>query len=87
MTVLEVIERYILLVTIALVLLALVVTNAFVGLFVDLGIFSGQPSYSVYGLMLLATYLGLDEFLGGVMAYIAERTHERQGEDDPEDFY
>ena len=81
MTVLQMVERYILFITLALLVLAVVVTKVFVTVMGDVGLFPHTISNVTFGLLCLVTYITLDEVVGGVMGYIAERTSP-----DPEEY-
>lgn len=81
MTVLQMVERYIFFITLALLVLAVVLTNVFVTVMGDVGLFPHDISNVTFGLFCLVTYITLDEVVGGVMGYIADRTSP-----DPEDY-
>ena len=81
MTVLQMVERYIFFITLALLVLAVVLTNVFVTVMGDVGLFPHVVSNVTFGLFCLVTYITLDEVVGGVMGYIADRTSP-----DPEDY-
>lgn len=81
MTVLQMVERYIFFITLALLVLAVVMTNVFVTVMGDVGLFPHDISNVTFGLLCLVTYITLDEVVGGVMGYIADRTSP-----DPEDY-
>lgn len=74
MTVLQMVERYIFFITLALLVLAVVLTNVFVTVMGDVGLFPHEISNVTFGLFCLVTYITLDEVVGGVMGYIADRT-------------
>lgn len=76
MTVLDVVQRYITLISMALALLSVVLTSAFVDLFVDLGFFSSNISYGVFGILTLAVYILLDEVVGGILEYYSQKIYE-----------
>lgn len=92
MTVLDVVQRYITLITMAMALLSVVLTSAFVELFVDLGFFSSNISYGVFGILTLAVYILLDEVVGGILEYYSQKIYEDGeeyddgGGDDDENF-
>lgn len=81
MTVLQMVERYIFFITLALLVLAVVLTNVFVTVMGDVGLFPHDISNVTFGLLCLVTYITLDEVVGGVMGYIADRTSP-----DPEEY-
>ena len=81
MTVLQMVERYIFFITLALLVLAVVLTNVFVTIMGDVGLFPHDISNVTFGLLCLVTYITLDEVVGGVMGYIADRTSP-----DPEEY-
>ena len=81
MTVLQMVERYIFFITLALLVLAVVLTNVFVTVMGDVGLFPHDISNVTFGLFCVVTYITLDEVVGGVMGYIADRTSP-----DPEDY-
>lgn len=81
MTVLQMVERYIFFITLALLVLAVVLTNVFVTVMGDVGLFPHVVSNVTFGLLCVVTYITLDEVVGGVMGYIADRTSP-----DPEDY-
>lgn len=81
MTVLQMVERYIFFITLALLVLAVVLTNVFVTVMGDVGLFPHDISNVTFGLFCLVTYITLDEVVGGIMGYIADRTSP-----DPEEY-
>lgn len=81
MTVLQMVERYIFFITLALLVLAVVLTNVFVTVMGDVGLFPHDVSNVTFGLLCVVTYITLDEVVGGVMGYIADRTSP-----DPEEY-
>ena len=81
MTVLQMVERYIFFITLALLVLAVVLTKVFVTVMGDVGLFPHVVSNVTFGLFCLVTYITLDEVVGGVMGYIADRTSP-----DPEEY-
>lgn len=81
MTVLQMVERYIFFITLALLVLAVVLTNVFVTVMGDVGLFPHVVSNVTFGLLCVVTYITLDEVVGGIMGYIADRTSP-----DPEDY-
>lgn len=81
MTVLQMVERYIFFITLALLVLAVVLTNVFVTVMGDVGLFPHEISNVTFGLLCVVTYITLDEVVGGVMGYIADRTSP-----DPEEY-
>lgn len=81
MTVLQMVERYIFFITLALLVLAVVLTNVFVTVMGDVGLFPHHVSNVTFGLLCVVTYITLDEVIGGVMGYIADRTSP-----DPEEY-
>lgn len=81
MTVLQMVERYIFFITLALLVLAVVLTNVFVTVMGDVGLFPHDMSNITFGLLCVVTYITLDEVVGGVMGYIADRTSP-----DPEEY-
>lgn len=81
MTVLQMVERYIFFITLALLVLAVVLTNVFVTVMGDVGLFPHVVSNVTFGLLCVVTYITLDEVVGGVMGYIADRTSP-----DPEEY-
>lgn len=81
MTVLQMVERYIFFITLALLVLAVVVTKVFVTVMGDVGLFPHVVSNVTFGLLCVVTYITLDEVVGGIMGYIADRTSP-----DPEDY-
>ena len=85
MTVLQMVERYIFFITLALLVLAVVLTNVFVTVMGDVGLFPHDISNVTFGLLCVVTYITLDEVVGGVMGYIADRTSPDPGEYGDED--
>ena len=81
MTVLQMVERYIFFITLALLALAVVLTKVFVTVMGDVGLFPHDISNVTFGLLCVVTYITLDEVVGGVMGYIADRTSP-----DPEEY-
>ena len=81
MTVLQMVERYIFFITLALLVLAVVLTKVFVTVMGDVGLFPHGISNVTFGLLCVVTYTTLDEVVGGVMGYIADRTSP-----DPEEY-
>ena len=81
MIVLQMVERYIFFITLALLVLAVVLTKVFVTVMGDVGLFPHAISNVTFGLLCLVTYITLDEVVGGVMGYIADRTSP-----DPEEY-
>lgn len=68
-------------ITLALLVLAVVLTNVFVTVMGDVGLFPHDISNVTFGLFCLVTYITLDEVVGGIMGYIADRTSP-----DPEEY-
>lgn len=81
MTVLQMVERFIFFITLALLVLAVVLTSVFVTVMGDVGLFPHDISNVTFGLLCVVTYITLDEVVGGVMGYIADRTSP-----DPEEY-
>lgn len=81
MTVLQMVERYIFFITLALLVFAVVLTNVFVTVMGDVGLFPHHVGNVTFGLLCVVTYITLDEVIGGVMGYIADRTSP-----DPEEY-
>ena len=81
MTVLQMVERYIFFITLALLVLAVVITKVFATVMGDVGLFPHDVSNVTFGLLCVVTYITLDEVVGGVMGYIADRTSP-----DPEEY-
>ena len=81
MTVLQMVERYIFFITLALLVLAVVLTKAFVTVMGDVALFPHEISNLSFGQLCLVTYITLDEVVGGIMGYIADRTSP-----DPEEY-